>query len=399
MENRQRNSDEARGRRPRGAEPSPSREAAAGGRGDRARGDRGRDARGRGEQARAGRRAAEPPRGTRERGRREADGRRAAEGTRRAPEGRRGAEGRRAGDERRASEGRQPAGERGREAAGRATAADAVGALLASRRARIAAVAVVIALMAWGVASAVGSCSSTAAAARPTSADFVSHQTPDWADLHEEDGRMVYTVDGHVASTAGIDVSEHQGEIDWHAVAGDGIEFAIIRLGWRGAAEGEVREDACYARNLAGAREAGLDVGVYFFSQAIDEEEARAEADFVIEHLKGRELDYPVVYDHEPVEGVEGRADDLSVEQMTANAKAFCDRIDEAGYPAMIYGNAAGLARYSLADLPGYGIWFAEYGATIPSRLGRFSIWQYTDEGEVAGIGRTVDLNIRFPES
>ena len=270
--------------------------------------------------------------------------------------------------------------------------------LLASPRTRIAAAVVIILLIAWGIAAAVGSCSPAAHSDRPTSADFVSHSAPNWEDLHEEDGRMVYTVDGHVASQAGIDVSEHQGEIDWQAVAGDGIDFAIIRVGRRGAAEGEVGEDEFFAQNMAGAREAGLDVGAYFFSQAVNEQEAIEEADFVIARLKGRELAYPVVYDHEPVEGVEGRADDLSVEQMTANAKAFCDRIAAAGYPAMVYGNAADLARYSLKELSDYGIWFAEYGSTIPSRLGRFSIWQYTNEGEVAGIGRTVDLNIRFPK-
>lgn len=273
----------------------------------------------------------------------------------------------------------------------------AVTRLLSSRRARIIAVVLVIILMGWGIATALGSCSGADHDAGPASAEFVSHSAPNWEDLHEEDGRMVYTVDGHVASKAGIDVSEHQGEIDWRAVAHDGIDFAIIRVGRRGAVEGEVREDAYYAQNMAGAREAGIDVGVYFFSQAITEEEAVEEADFVISRLRGRELSYPVVYDHEPVEGVEGRSDNLSVEQMTANAKAFCDRIAEAGYAAMIYGNATDLARYSLKDLADYGIWFAEYGSTIPSRLGRFSIWQYTNEGEVAGIDRTVDLNIRFP--
>lgn len=209
---------------------------------------------------------------------------------------------------------------------------------------------------------------------------------------------MVYAVDGQVSSLAGIDVSEHQGRIDWQAVADDGIDFAIIRVGRRGAAEGEVREDERFAENMDGARRAGLDVGTYFFSQAVNEEEAVEEADFVLSRLRGHELAYPVVYDHEPVEGVDGRADDLSVEQMTANAKAFCDRIAQAGYAAMVYGNANDLARYSLKELSGYGIWFAEYGSTIPSRLGRFSIWQYTNEGQVAGISGAVDLNIRFPK-
>ncbi|MCI8469525.1 MAG: glycoside hydrolase [Eggerthellaceae bacterium] len=210
---------------------------------------------------------------------------------------------------------------------------------------------------------------------------------------------MVYTVDGQVVSKTGVDVSEHQGEIDWAAVADDGVDFAFVRLGRRGAAEGEVVEDAYFNTNYVEARDAGLDVGVYFFSQSITEEEAVQEAEFVLSRLAGRPLDYPVVYDHEPVEGVEGRSDNLSIEQMTINAKAFCDRIAEAGYPAMIYGNATDLARYSLRDLSSYGIWFAEYGSTIPSRLGRFSIWQYTNQGQVDGISRTVDLNIRFPES
>lgn len=243
------------------------------------------------------------------------------------------------------------------------------------------------------VAVAVRACSSmvTAPASTPVTAAY------NWENLtHDDAGRLTYLVDGEPVSRTGIDVSEHQGFIDWTAVASDGIDFAFVRLGNRGATSGSLNYDDYGAANLSGASQAGLDVGVYFFSQAITEEEAVEEADFVLSQLGDTKLAYPIVYDHEPVYGVEGRADDLSPAQMTANAKAFCDRITQAGYTVMLYGNAADLSRYDLNALANYPVWFAEYDVAAPSRNTGFSIWQYSNAGTVAGIDTAVDLNIAF---
>jgi len=219
----------------------------------------------------------------------------------------------------------------------------------------------------------------------------------DWAHLAQEDGRFSYTKDGAPASRTGIDVSDHQGAIDWEAVAADGIDFAMVRLGYRGSTEGNIYMDEEYEANLEGARSAGLLVGVYFFSQATNEAEAREEADFVIGNLDGASLDYPVAYDHEPMTGG-GRANSLSGSQLTKNAQAFCQRIQEAGYTPLVYGNNADISKLDLGALGAYEVWFAEYGTSVPTGQFDFTMWQYTNNGSVDGIGTGVDMNIHFLE-
>jgi len=220
----------------------------------------------------------------------------------------------------------------------------------------------------------------------------------DWTRLVCTDGRYSYTKDGVPDSRTGVDVSDHQGVIDWEAVAADGIDFAIIRVGNRGYTEGSIYLDSQFTANLEGAKAAGILVGVYFFSQAVNEDEAREEADFVIENLDGATLDYPVVYDLEPVPDQHGRANFLSVSQATRNAQAFCERIQAAGYTPMIYGNKTDIARLDLKALGAYDIWFAEYGAPVPSGQFDFTMWQYTNSATVDGIGTDVDMNIHFLE-
>jgi len=226
--------------------------------------------------------------------------------------------------------------------------------------------------------------------------DFGYISPYDWENLSSENGRYTYWQDNAQVSRTGIDVSEHQGSIDWAAVADDGIDFVIIRIGNRGYTEGQISVDEQFEANLAGARSHGILVGVYFFSQAIDEEEALAEADFVLEQLDGVVLDYPVVYDFEPVSDAAGRANTLSSTQRTQNAQVFCERIEAGGYTPMLYGNKRDIGRYDLAALEGYDVWYAEYG--VPSPKGRFdfTIWQYANNGTVAGISKPVDMNIHF---
>lgn len=219
--------------------------------------------------------------------------------------------------------------------------------------------------------------------------------TYDWSCLQIEGDRYSYVVDGQVKSKLGIDVSEFQGSIDWDAVAQDGISFAVIRVGNRGAETGTLYADELFEDNLMGVQAAGLPCGVYYFSQAVNEDEAREEAQFVLDALGGRSLEYPIVYDCEEVQGLASRIEGLSVEQMTANAKAFCEVIEAAGYKAMIYGNANDFARYVVDDLSAYPFWYASYNE-LPYGATTFSLWQYTDGATVAGVSTACDLSIQI---
>ena len=231
-----------------------------------------------------------------------------------------------------------------------------------------------------------------------------------WENLDWSSGRPVYYQNGQAASRIGVDVSSHQGWIDWSAVAADGIDFAIVRAGNRGYTEGALSADEYFDYNLDGASAAGLDVGVYFFSQALNEDEAREEARFVVELLTGRELQLPVAFDHEPItSGAQGRADHVTGDQLAACARAFCETVEAAGYDALVYGNASDLARFTALDgsaqaagelsdlLGGRPVWLAEYDVAAPTAALDFALWQYTSTGQVAGIDTNVDLNILLP--
>lgn len=219
----------------------------------------------------------------------------------------------------------------------------------------------------------------------------------DFTQLRLENDRFVYGTEPQ--SRIGIDVSDHQGNINWNRVGGAGIEFAMIRVGNRGYTEGQIYLDTFFEENMSGAQNAELFVGAYFFSQALNEEEAREEARFVLEHLQGHEIDYPIAYDFEPVADAKGRANSLSADQRTKNARAFCAIIEEAGFEAIIYGNKSDINYYDKSLREDYDIWFAEYGTMIPSAKFDFTIWQYSNTGTVDGIETSVDMNIHFLES
>ena len=211
------------------------------------------------------------------------------------------------------------------------------------------------------------------------------------------DGSIMYYNDPAYETAIGIDVSSHQGEIDWERVAASGVEFAMIRLGYRGyGSEGTLNLDPYFEQNLAGARAAGLKVGIYFFSQAITVEEAYEEAAFVLEHLDGEELDYPLAYDWEPISGVGARTDGLDSVTLTDCAITFCHMAELAGYTPMVYyNNPVGYGRYDLSRLTDYDVWFAQY-ASRPTMYYDYRIWQYTSSGTVPGIDTRVDMNIAF---
>ncbi len=213
----------------------------------------------------------------------------------------------------------------------------------------------------------------------------------------EETGRYAYVADGQTLSATGVDVSDHQDEIDWDAVAADGIDFAIVRAGYRGTTEGDIKADTRCLDNLRGARAAGLKVGVYFFSQATSEAEAVEEVDFIAEQIGDTQLDYPVVYDAEVAsdQGEEGRTKNMGVSALTACCKAFCDAVRAHGWQPMIYGGRADLGRLNLnGDLADVPVWYAKYDEGWPDVQYNMTMWQYTAKADVDGISSETDVNI-----
>lgn len=214
--------------------------------------------------------------------------------------------------------------------------------------------------------------------------------------MADGDGVMHYYVDGERASRKGIDVSRYQDKIDWEKVAEDEVDYAFIRLGIRGYTEGEILEDETFQRNIKGALKNDIDVGVYFFTQAMSEEEAEEEAEFVIDSITPYKVTYPVVIDVEAVTSTNARGNDLTSEERTKYCIAFCEKIKEAGYTPMIYGNLKTfMLLLNIEELEEYDKWFAYYDEAYYFPYD-FKIWQYTNKGKVAGIKGDVDLNISF---
>ena len=228
------------------------------------------------------------------------------------------------------------------------------------------------------------------------------------ADFTWVDGRLQYT-GGQCRTETGIDVSAYQnraipgGRIDWEAVAADGIDFAMVRIALRGTSSGTLHADAFYAQNIDGAMAAGLDTGVYIFSQAITVEEAIEEADYVISLLDGRQLTGPVTYDWE-MKDSSYRVYGTDPAVATACARAFCDRIAQAGYQPMAYvSRYVGYFKFDLRELSGVPLWYPEYKyvstaaeKVCPQLYYRMDYWQYTNKLQVNGLGGPVDGNLRF---
>lgn len=214
----------------------------------------------------------------------------------------------------------------------------------------------------------------------------------------DEKGRAVYS-DSSRRTYTGIDVSVFQGDIDWNAVAADGIDFAMLRIGYRGyGKKGIMGIDDNFYKNYHAATDAGLSVGVYFYSQAVNTAEAREEALYVLDALGELTLDYPVAYDWEYVENDDARTKDMTSDAITQCALAFCDEIEKAGRTAIIYFNREiGYFEYDLKVLENYDFWLAEY-ENYPTFLYAYKMWQYTDAGKVDGIDGEVDINISIKD-
>lgn len=209
-----------------------------------------------------------------------------------------------------------------------------------------------------------------------------------------DNGELQYVENGQVISHKGIDVSYHQGEINWELVAQDGVEFAFLRVGLRGYGTGKVVVDEQFENNIKGALANGIQVGVYFYSQSVNEEEVLEEAQLVLDQIAPYRVTGPVVYDAEKV--ASSRTSNLTVEERTAMTLTFCRTVEAAGYRPMIYLNLdTAFSTVDLAQLEEYDKWFAHYGTDMYYPYD-YKIWQYSESGSVQGIASEVDMNISF---
>ncbi|MDE6312356.1 MAG: glycoside hydrolase family 25 protein [Lachnospiraceae bacterium] len=217
-----------------------------------------------------------------------------------------------------------------------------------------------------------------------------------WQYLTNEKEILKYE-DENFITRKGIDVSHHQGFIDWRQVKEAGYEFVFVRMVYRGyGSEGSLNLDRAYRENILGAQTAGLDVGVYVFSQAVNETEAIEEAQLIIANLQDMSLELPVVFDPELIRDDTARTDEVTGEQFTRNAVAFCEKVKEAGYTPMIYSNMVWEAElFDLEQLWEYPIWYADY-EKIPQTPYDFQFWQCSESGIVEGVQGIVDIDVQF---
>ncbi len=196
-------------------------------------------------------------------------------------------------------------------------------------------------------------------------------------------------------AVTGIDVSYYQEEIDWPQVKASGIEFVFVRLGYRSSDDGSLCVDKTAHRNLAQAKEAGLLVGAYFFSQAVTPVEASQEAEFALEVVADYELDLPLAYDWEIVNET-ARTQGMTKEKLMACVEVFCTKVEAAGYDSLVYFNRDISQQLLNLDRLDREIWFAMYDSSYPDLPRKPRYWQYTNEGKVPGIQGNVDLNLGF---
>ena len=211
--------------------------------------------------------------------------------------------------------------------------------------------------------------------------------------FHEEEGIISYGDN----SKFGITVREADGEIDWQQVKDSNVDFAMIRVGYRGYVEGELALDKNFKDNIKGAIEAGLDVGVYFYSAAVNETEAQKEAETVLEQIQGYQVTYPIAFIWEFVKEPKGtpRTEGITPKQVTSYAKAFCKVIKSNDLkPVYFTDKQMGYEYYDLAELSDYGVWYSEFQKR-PAFYYNFYMWQYTREGTVPGIP-TSDGKVRM---
>lgn len=225
---------------------------------------------------------------------------------------------------------------------------------------------------------------------------YLARNDYDYSGLVYQKPLMKYYENNTRVSYVGVDISKTQDYVDFLELKRAGIEFVMLRLGQRGYSSGEITLDEYFMDNWKRATEAGLDVGVYFFSQAVTVEEAEEEAQFVVDTISGNELQYPVVFAMDEIPNEVARIDSLDKMERTNIALAFMDVIRKNGYFPMFYGDKEWLIqKLSLGSMTGYDVWLSEE-KDIPDYPYQFAMWQYTTHGSIAGIAGDANLNICF---
>ncbi len=225
---------------------------------------------------------------------------------------------------------------------------------------------------------------------------YLEQNTYDYTNLQMKADKMSYYDDGRDISYLGLDLSKYNGEVDYAALKAEGIDFVMIRLGSRGYGSGQITLDEKFEENITKAIGAGLEVGVYFFSQAITAEEAVEESNFIVQTLANYKITYPIAFDMEYVQNDKARIEALSREEKTAVAKAFLQNTKVAGYHPMIYGTKEWLIReIDLTKLTEYDIWLSQQ-KDVPDYPYKFQMWQYSLKGKIGGVSGDVGLNISF---
>ncbi|MDE6687842.1 MAG: hypothetical protein K2K17_11060 [Lachnospiraceae bacterium] len=225
---------------------------------------------------------------------------------------------------------------------------------------------------------------------------YLARNDYDYSGLVYQRPLMKYYENNTRVSYVGVDISKTQDYVDFLELKRAGIEFVMLRLGQRGYSSGEITMDEYFMDNLKRASEAGLDVGVYFFSQAVTVEEAEEEAQFVIDTLSENKIQYPVVFAMDTIPNEVSRIDSLDKMERTNIALAFMDKIRENGYFPMVYGDKEWLIqKLSLGSMIGYDVWLSQE-MDIPDYPYQFVMWQYTTHGSIPGIAGDANLNICF---
>lgn len=224
--------------------------------------------------------------------------------------------------------------------------------------------------------------------------DKLAANSYDTAQFVYQNPEMKYYVNGKQASWFGVDISGKQGIVDFEKLKGAGVDFVMIKVGGRGYSSGNIVLDSSYKDYMNGAKNAGLGIGVYFYSQAVDKDEIYEEADTLLELIKDYPIKYPVVFDMESVEGDVARTDALDVSTRTELARIFLKTIKTEGYTPMLYGDKEWLVtKLDLEKLQDYDVWLSQEADT-PDYPYEYTMWQYNKSGTVSGISGTADLNI-----
>jgi GH25 family lysozyme M1 (1,4-beta-N-acetylmuramidase) len=226
----------------------------------------------------------------------------------------------------------------------------------------------------------------------------IDRNTYDYSNLTSKSPLMTYSVDGKVVSKCGVDISANSGDVDFSKLKNAGVDFVMIKIGARGYSSGNIVMDANYEDNLAAAKKAGLNIGVYFCSQAVSKSEAKEEADVVLDAIEKYTIKYPVAYVMENVTDDMARIEALDSSDKTQVAKSFMDRIENSGYTPMLYGDLEWLmTNVDMSKLSDYDVWYAQ-DSSKPDYPYEFTMWQYSSSATIKGIDSKATMILSFKD-